>query len=202
MLINPEKIVLASHNLGKINEFKAMLVDYSIIPQSEFNLDAVDETGTTFVENAILKARHASFYSHLPAIADDSGLMVDALNGAPGIISARYAGINASDQESCVKLLSALKGFVNKPLTARFVCVLVLMQNAEDSCPLIAQGLWEGEITLTPKGENGFGYDSVFFIKQHQCTSAQLSSEQKNKLSHRGKALRSLRLQMKSGHSI
>ncbi|MDQ7090794.1 MAG: RdgB/HAM1 family non-canonical purine NTP pyrophosphatase [Methylococcales bacterium] len=198
ILPKDQKIVLASNNQGKINEFQTMLADYSMVPQSNFNIKAVDETGTTFVENAILKARHAAFKSQLPAIADDSGLVVDALGGQPGIISARYAGLNASDHDNRLKLINEIKQQPDKPTNARFVCVLVFMLHADDPCPLIAQGIWEGNIISQAAGDNGFGYDPIFFVNESNCTSAQLSSEQKNSLSHRGKALSLLRQQLES----
>lgn len=192
MLTKQQKIVLASNNQGKINEFQSMLADYRLIPQREFNIKDVEETGTSFVENAILKARHAAFQSQLPAIADDSGLVVDALNGAPGVISARYAGNNATDGDNLLKLLEAVKAIPEKQRSARFICSLVFMKHKDDPCPIITQGSWEGHIVLQAKGENGFGYDPVFWVSKYECTSAQLSSELKNTLSHRGKALRLL----------
>lgn len=191
-----QKIVIASGNQGKIREFQAMLGDYTIVPQSEFNVEEVEETGTTFVENAILKARHATINSQLPVIADDSGLVVDALKGQPGVISARYAGAKASDEDNLVKLISEMKQHTDKPRIARFICVLVLMRHPEDPCPVISQGIWEGKIITKPVGDNGFGYDSIFYIDAYQCTSAQLTPEIKNKLSHRGKALRHLKQQL------
>lgn len=197
MLSTHQKIVLASGNQGKIREIQAMLAGHPIVPQSEFNIEEVEETGKTFVENAILKARNAALHSRLPAIADDSGLVVDALNGAPGVISARYAGEGASDEDNLLKLVTALKAMEKQDFTARFICVLVFMEHAEDPYPVIAQGAWEGRIVLDAAGENGFGYDPVFWLDKFNCTSAQLSSEKKNELSHRGKALRSLVEQLK-----
>jgi len=152
----------------------------------------VEETGATFVENAILKARNAALHCKLPAIADDSGLVVDALNGAPGVISARYAGVGASDQDNLNKLLQELEGVPEKLRTARFICVMVFMEHANDPCPVIAQGVWEGRILDHAVGENGFGYDPVFWVPERQCASAQLSAEVKNSLSHRGQALKKL----------
>ncbi|MCK4492674.1 MAG: RdgB/HAM1 family non-canonical purine NTP pyrophosphatase, partial [Methylococcales bacterium] len=154
------------------------------------------ETGKTFIENALLKARHAAFESKLPAIADDSGLVVDVLKGKPGIISARYAGDKASDQDNLLKLIADIRSFSNDVLTARFVCVLVFMRDENDPCPMMTQGIWEGRIISTPQGENGFGYDPIFFVDEYHCTSAQLTPEQKNSVSHRGKALRLLKKQM------
>jgi len=201
-----KKIVLASNNKGKVRELGQMLaqLDMEILPQSEFNAGEVEETGLTFVENAILKARHAAKVSGLPAIADDSGLEVDALNGAPGIYSARFAGIGASDEANLQKLLHDLNNIPDEQRTARFQCLLVYMRHAEDPTPLICQGSWEGIITREPQGENGFGYDPVFFVPSHNCTSAQLTAEEKNQLSHRGQALQKLllALQEKTNHTF
>ncbi len=189
-----QKIVLASNNRGKVRELGEMLaaLDMEVVPQAEFNIEDADETGLTFVENAIIKARHAAELSGLPAIADDSGLEVDALNGAPGIYSARYAGPGADDEKNLVKLLDALKDVPEEKRTARFQCLLVYMRHAKDPTPIICQGTWEGMITTVPQGENGFGYDPVFYVPEHDCTSAELTPEQKNALSHRGKAIRQL----------
>jgi XTP/dITP diphosphohydrolase len=184
-----ERIVLASSNLGKIREIQAIIEGQFIIPQSAFNVIDAEETGTTFVENAILKARNAALHCQLPAIADDSGLVVDALYGAPGVISARYAGVNASDQNNLDKLLQELEGVPEQLRTARFICVMVFMEHADDPCPVIAQGVWEGKILDHAVGENGFGYDPVFWVPEQNCTSAQLSATVKNSLSHRGQAL-------------
>lgn len=189
-----QKIVLASNNKGKVREFGQMLstLNMEVVPQATFNIDDADETGLTFVENAIIKARHASAIAGLPAIADDSGLEVDALNGAPGIYSARYSGEGATDEKNLLKLLDALKDVAEEKRTARFQCLLVYMRHAEDPTPLICQGTWNGRIISEPQGENGFGYDPIFYVPEYNCTSAQLSSEQKNKLSHRGIALAAL----------
>ncbi len=184
--------VLASGNQGKIKEIQAILKNHPILPQNQWNISEADETGTTFVENAIIKARHAALHCQLPAIADDSGLIVDALNGAPGVISARYAGVGASDEENVQKLLLALEGVPETERTARFICVLVFMRHADDPFPVIAQGVWEGRILTQPIGENGFGYDPVFWVDEYQCSSAQLPPDVKNSLSHRGKALKIL----------
>jgi XTP/dITP diphosphohydrolase len=189
-----QKIVLASNNKGKVREFGEMLasLDMEVLPQATFNIEDADETGLTFVENAIIKARHASTIAGLPAIADDSGLEVDFLNGAPGIYSARYSGEGASDEKNLLQLLEALKDVPAEKRTARFQCVLVYMRHAEDPTPIICQGSWEGVIITQPQGENGFGYDPVFYVPEYHCTSAQLKPEQKNKLSHRGIALAEL----------
>lgn len=188
------KIVLASNNNGKVRELGQMLasLDMEVLPQATFNIDDADETGLTFVENAIIKARHASQISGLAAIADDSGLEVDALKGAPGIYSARYSGTGATDEKNLLKLLDSLKDVPETLRTARFQCLLVFLRHANDPTPLICQGTWEGRITLEPQGDNGFGYDPIFYVPTHQRTSAQLSAEEKNKLSHRGQALKKL----------
>lgn len=190
MLSNPSQpIVLASGNPGKIREIQAILAGHPIVPQSQFQIAEADETGKTFVENALLKARNAAFHSGLPAIADDSGLAVDYLHGAPGVISARYAGSDASDQDNVDKLLKELVGVPFEQRTARFICVIVFIEHAEDPCPVIAQGIWEGRILDEPAGDNGFGYDPVFWVPEYECASAQLAPEVKNAISHRGKAL-------------
>lgn len=191
-LAGQQKIVLASGNAGKIREIQAMLPEHPIVPQSDFAVGEVAETGTTFVENAIIKARHAALHSGLPAIADDSGLVVDALDGAPGVYSARYAGPGSSDQANLVKLLQDLEGVAETERGARFICVLVFMRHAADPTPLIAQGVWEGRIMTQAAGGNGFGYDPVFWVPTHGCASAELPPEVKNALSHRGQALRGL----------
>ncbi|ALU44215.1 RdgB/HAM1 family non-canonical purine NTP pyrophosphatase [Pseudoalteromonas rubra] len=186
------QIVLATGNQGKVAELGSMLKDLNIeiLPQSQFNVSEVAETGTTFVENAIIKARHAAKVTGLPAIADDSGLEVDALQGAPGVYSARYAGADANDQDNIDKLLATMSGETLR--TARFWCVLVYMRHADDPTPVICQASWEGRITEDQRGLQGFGYDPVFWVEATQCTSAQLSKAQKNALSHRGQALQQL----------
>ncbi len=189
-----QKIVLASNNMGKVREIDQMLAgfDMQVLPQSKFNIKEVEETGLTFVENAILKARNAAEHSGLPAIADDSGLEVDALQGAPGIYSARFSGIGASDEQNLQKLLNDLKDIPETERSARFQCLMVYMRHSADPTPLIFQGTWEGTIALEPQGENGFGYDPVFFVPTHNCSSAELPAEIKNQLSHRGQALKAL----------
>ena len=184
------KIVLASGNAGKIREFQAILKDVPVLPQSDFNVPEADETGSTFIENAIIKARNAAQHTGLPAIADDSGLAVDALNGAPGVISARYAGTDASDEDNVQKLLTEMAEIDTPLRTARFICVIAFMRHADDPTPVIAQGSWEGFILQQPQGENGFGYDPVFWVPTHQCASAELAADVKNRISHRGQALR------------
>jgi XTP/dITP diphosphohydrolase len=187
-----EKIVLASGNQGKIKEIQAILSQQTIVTQKEFNIQEAEETGSTFIENAIIKARHAALHSNLPAIADDSGLIVDALKGAPGVISARYAGEQASDQQNLDKLLLEMQEVPAALRTARFVCVIVLMRHALDPFPLIAQGSWEGSILMQAQGSNGFGYDPVFWVPTENCSSAELPAATKNQLSHRAQALRQL----------
>jgi len=196
-----QKIVLASGNPGKIREIQAILADHPIVPQSAFNVIDVEETGATFVENAILKARNAALHCQLPAIADDSGLVVDALDGAPGVISARYAGVGASDQDNLNKLLRELEGVPDELRTARFICVMVFMAHANDPCPVIAQSVWEGRILDHAVGENGFGYDPVFWVPEQNCASAELPAAVKNSLSHRGQALKALTALIKARES-
>ncbi len=188
------KIVLASNNQGKVREISQMVknLELEIVPQSDYNVSEIEETGLTFVENAILKARHASKVTGLPAIADDSGIEVDFLNGAPGIYSARYSGVGASDKDNLDKMLLALKDVATEKRSARFQCLMVFMRHANDPTPFIAQGTWEGTITELPEGNNGFGYDPVFYVKDFNCTSAQLPADTKNTLSHRGQALKKL----------
>ena len=188
------KIVLASNNKGKVREFNQLLADlqFEVIPQGELDVPEADETGLTFVENAILKARNAAEITGLPAIADDSGLEVDALAGAPGIYSARYAGVGASDEANLRKLLDDLRDVPEAERTARFRALIVFMRHGRDPAPVIAQGAWEGRILFEPVGENGFGYDPVFWVPTEGCSSAQLPAEIKNRLSHRGQALREL----------
>lgn len=186
-----QKWVLATGNKGKVKEMSELLNSFSIdvLPQSHFDVQDVPETGTTFVENAIIKARHAAKITGLPAIADDSGLEVDFLNGQPGIYSARFAGENATDQDNIDLLLNKLEGVGKAQRSARFQCVLVYMRHALDPTPIICQGTWEGEIIDISQGENGFGYDPIFWVESEQCTSAQLSKQRKSELSHRGRAL-------------
>ncbi len=188
------RIVLASNNPGKVREIAQLLdaLNLSVVPQSQFDVPDVAETGLTFVENAILKARNAAQKTGLAAIADDSGLEVDALNGAPGIHSARYAGVGSSDQANLDKLLQALTDVPQSDRSARFQCLMVYLAHQHDPTPLICQGTWEGQILFEPRGSNGFGYDPVFFVPTHNCSSAELPPDIKNELSHRGQALRML----------
>ncbi len=186
-----QRIVLATGNPGKVREFTDILsdLDLAIRPQSDFGVPDVEETGLSFVENAILKARNAAAHTGQPAIADDSGLEVDALNGAPGIYSARYAGPTASAEDNNRKLLRALEGVPEAERTARFICLIVYLRYADDPTPIIAQGVWEGRILTEPRGDGGFGYDPVFWVPTHGCSSAELPPEEKNRISHRGIAL-------------
>ncbi|MCG7929868.1 MAG: RdgB/HAM1 family non-canonical purine NTP pyrophosphatase [Candidatus Thiodiazotropha lotti] len=189
-----ERIVLASNNAGKVREINQLLASeqITVVPQKDFNIPDAIEDGLSFVENAIKKARHASSLSGLPAIADDSGIEVDALSGAPGIYSARFAGAGASDEENLQKLLSCIEDIPEEKRTARFQCLMVYMRHAEDPTPIICQGSWEGRILFEPQGENGFGYDPIFYVPTHDCSSAQLEPQTKNSLSHRGQALKAL----------
>jgi len=187
-------IVLASSNPGKVREINQMLegLHLTVVPQSDFKVPDADETGLTFIENALLKARNATRRTGLPAIADDSGIEVDYLNGAPGIFSARYAGKGASDEQNLKKLLDELEGIPEAERSARFQCLMVYLRHEFDPTPIICQGTWEGHILLEPRGTNGFGYDPIFFVPTHDCSSAELPPEVKNKLSHRGQALRKM----------
>ena len=189
-----QKIVLASGNAGKLREFQQLLsgCGFEVIPQSDFNLANAEETGTTFVENAIIKARHACRQTGLPAIADDSGIEVDALNGRPGVYSARYAGEDANDEKNNEKLLLELKNVPIEKRTARYHAVLAYMRHADDPTPILCHGTWEGIILTEPRGENGFGYDPLFFVPSHNCASAELDKAEKNRISHRGKAMQEL----------
>ncbi|MCX2523941.1 RdgB/HAM1 family non-canonical purine NTP pyrophosphatase [Larsenimonas rhizosphaerae] len=187
-------LVLASGNAGKLAEFSQLLLPLglTICSQSEFGVSGAEETGLTFVENALLKARHASRQTGLPAIADDSGLAVDALSGAPGIYSARYAGPDSTDTDNNTRLLQALEDVPSGHRQARYWCVLVYLTHADDPVPLIVQRDWQGEILTSPRGAGGFGYDPLFYLPDHRCTAAELSKEDKNHNSHRGRAVRDL----------
>ncbi len=188
------RLVIASNNPGKLREFRDLLAPLGIEPvaQRELGVGEAEEPAVTFVENAILKARHAAAATGLAALADDSGLAVDALGGAPGVRSARYAGDNASDQDNIDALLTALAGVPEGQRQAQYHCVLVYLRHAEDPTPLICHGRWHGEILTAPRGEGGFGYDPVFWIPELALSVAELPREQKSQLSHRGRALRSL----------
>jgi XTP/dITP diphosphohydrolase len=184
-------LVLASGNRGKLREFQDLLAGagYDVRAQSEFNITSADETGLTFVENAILKARHVCVQTGLPALADDSGIEVDALQGQPGIYSARFAGEQATDADNNQKLLQQLAEVPDKNRSARYQCVLVFMRHATDPVPLICQAAWEGRILRDPVGESGFGYDPLFFVSTHNCSAAQLETAVKNRISHRAQAM-------------
>lgn len=186
-----QKIVLATGNSGKVRELASLLNDCGreVIAQTELGIGGAEETGLSFIENAILKARHASRLSGLPAIADDSGLCVDYLNGQPGIYSARYAGENASDQQNLEKLLNCLQTVPDHQRQAQFHCVLVYLRHADDPIPVVCEGRWQGSITHTPAGQGGFGYDPVFLVAGTNQTAAQLSHKEKIAVSHRGQAL-------------
>lgn len=189
-----QKIILASGNAGKLREFQQLLggCGFEIHPQSDFFSESAEETGLTFVENALIKARYACIKTNLPAIADDSGIEVDALNGRPGIYSARYAGVDANDEKNNALLLQELINVPEEKRTARYHAVLVYMRHAEDPTPVICHCVWEGLILREPRGVGGFGYDPLFYVPSHQCASAELSKEEKNRISHRGKAMKEL----------
>jgi len=193
-----EQWVLASGNVKKAKELSALLqpLQVDIVLQSTLGVIQPPEDGLSFVENALIKARAACEQTGLPAIADDSGLMVDALLGAPGIYSARFAGEDATDSSNNDKLLEALLSVPEDSRTARFVSVIVMMQHALDPLPVIAQGIWEGRILTQPTGDAGFGYDPLFWVPTHGCASAQLPSDEKNRISHRGRAMQSLLAQL------
>jgi len=188
------RVVLASGNPGKLREMTALLSGLSVevLPQSRYQVPDVQETGLSFVENAIIKARNAAVHSGLPAIADDSGIEVDILGGAPGIYSARYSGTGATDAENLQLLIDRVAEHRMEKPAARFQCVMVYLRHAEDAMPVIASGTWHGYIVTTPRGSNGFGYDPVFFVPDHGCTSAELVPEVKNRISHRGRAMLAL----------
>jgi XTP/dITP diphosphohydrolase len=196
------KVVLATGNAGKARELSALLqgLGMEIVLQTSLGVTEAEETGQTFVENAILKARNAAAQTGLPAIADDSGLEVDALGGQPGIHSARYAGPGGDDAKNLQKLLKALEKTPEAERSARFRCVLVYMRHPQDPAPLICEGIWEGRVLTAPRGSNGFGYDPVFLVPERGCSSAELPPEDKNRLSHRGKALTRLAAHFRASH--
>jgi XTP/dITP diphosphohydrolase len=193
-MIPGNRVVLASNNKGKVREFTELLagLHLEVLPQAQFNVSDAEETGLTFVENAIIKARHAARLTGLPAIADDSGIEVDAIDGAPGIYSARYAGTGATDNENNRKLLQALNDVPTSERTARYQCVIVYLRHALDPTPIICQGTWEGVILRQARGDGGFGYDPIFWVPTHDCSGGELEPAEKNRISHRGKALRKL----------
>lgn len=196
-----QKVVLATGNAGKVRELASLLQDFGleVVAQTELGVESAEETGLTFIENAILKARHAAQVTGLPAIADDSGLAVDILGGAPGIYSARYAGVEATDQQNLEKLLTALEDVPEGKRQAQFHCVLIYMRHADDPTPLVCHGSWEGVITRKPAGEGGFGYDPIFFVPSEGKTAAELTREEKSAISHRGQALKLLLEAMRNG---
>ena len=195
-----KKIVLASGNKGKLREFAQLFatLDIEVVPQSDFDVPEAEETGLTFMENAIIKARNAAKHTGLPAIADDSGIEVDALEGKPGIYSARFAGANASDEDNLDFLLTSLQDKAEAERAARYQCLLVYMEHENDPTPLISQASWEGRILTESVGNGGFGYDPIFWVNETQCSSAELSPEQKHAISHRGKALQKFMAQFSS----
>lgn len=192
--VTARRVLLASGNPGKLREIEEILreLDVEISPQSEFNIGSVAETGLTFVENALIKARNGAAGSGLATIADDSGIEVDALDGRPGIYSARYAGEGATDQANLEKLLTDMAGVPEQQRRCRFHCVMVYLRHPEDPVPIICHGVWEGRLLTSPRGENGFGYDPIFYVPDQDCSSAELPPKVKNLLSHRSVALREL----------
>jgi XTP/dITP diphosphohydrolase len=191
-----QKLVIATGNQGKLHELQTLLQDLplDLITQKSLGISDADETGLTFVENALIKARHAATISGLPALADDSGLCVDVMNGGPGIYSARYAGTGAKDSTNNEKLLHDLLPFRGaQPIKAQFVCVLVFLRHANDPLPIICQGIWHGEILPVKQGDNGFGYDPLFWLPERGCSSAELEPSLKNQISHRGQAMAQLK---------
>lgn len=191
---NPQRVVIASGNAGKLTEFRQLLQGWGrdAVAQAELGVVAPEETGDSFVENALLKAHAAAQQTGLPAIADDSGLAVDALDGAPGIYSARYAGPGASDSDNNRKLLDSLRGVPDSRRTARYHCALVYLRHWQDPNPVICEATWEGQILDTPRGSGGFGYDPLFYLPTQQCTAAELDAVEKNRVSHRGQAMAAL----------
>lgn len=193
-----DKIVIASNNAGKLKELQALFspLKIELIPQSDLGITEIEETGKTFIENSIAKARHAAQSAKLPALADDSGLVVAALDGAPGIYSARYAGVQQNSKQNIEKLLHNLKDIPQEQRQAYFYCVIILMQHAEDPTPFVCEGKWEGQILQQPQGQGGFGYDPIFYVPELKKSAAELPLELKNGISHRGKALKELLKQL------
>ena len=189
-----KKIVLATNNLNKVREINELFQEsiYKIIPQSEFKVTEVEETGKTFTENALIKARNAAKYTDLPVIADDSGIEVDALDGRPGIFSARYSGIGATEKDNLTKLIKDIKHIDRKNCQAKFICAMVYIAYENDPNPIIVEGIWKGYVITKPRGVNGFGSDPIFYVPEYECTSAELDRKKKNQLSHRGQAIRKL----------
>lgn len=199
----PKQIVLASGNAKKKAELQRLLSDLSveILPQSDFGIRDAIEDGLTFVENAIIKARHAAYHAKLPALADDSGLAVHALDGTPGIRSARYAGDKALDADNNAKLLLQLEGVADDARHASFHCALVFLRHADDPVPLICQGVWRGHVLHNLRGEHGFGYDPLFWVPTHHCSAAELDPAEKNRISHRGQAMQQLLRELATSYS-
>jgi XTP/dITP diphosphohydrolase len=199
----PAELVLATGNAGKVRELEALLADHAcrVRTQAEFGCPEIAETGLSFVENALLKARNAARHTGLPAVADDSGLACDALNGAPGIYSARYASEHATDAENVAHLLRAMAGIAESERACRYVCVIAYVAHAEDPLPVLTQGIWTGRVANAPSGSGGFGYDPVFYVPSEGCTAAQLDVVRKHALSHRGQALRALVAHLMRGPS-
>lgn len=193
-----KSLILATSNTGKLAELTALLSPIECIPQSVFHIESIPEDKMSFVENALLKARHASTIGKKPALADDSGLVVPALDGEPGIFSARYAGEQANDQDNIARLLEKLKGIPTTQWQAYFYCAIVIVRHPHDPTPIIACGRIDGQITGLPQGSHGFGYDPVFYLPNHQCTMAELATSVKNTISHRAGALNQLRQQLET----
>ncbi|WP_312671340.1 XTP/dITP diphosphatase [Pseudescherichia sp.] len=196
-----QKVVLATGNAGKVRELASLLNDFGldVVAQTELGVESAEETGLTFIENAIIKARHAAQVTGLPAIADDSGLAVDALGGAPGIYSARFAGADASDEQNLEKLLVELQDVPDGERQAQFHCVLVYMRHADDPTPLVCHGSWQGTIARAPAGSGGFGYDPIFVVPEAGKTAAELTADEKRAVSHRGEALKLLLEALRNG---
>lgn len=196
-----QKVVLATGNAGKVRELASLLNDFGldVVAQTELGVESAEETGLTFIENAIIKARHAAQVTGLPAIADDSGLAVDALGGAPGIYSARFAGVDATDQQNLEKLLLELQDVPDGERQAQFHCVLVYMRHADDPTPLVCHGSWQGTIARAPAGSGGFGYDPIFVVPEAGKTAAELTADEKRAASHRGQALKLLLEALRNG---
>jgi XTP/dITP diphosphohydrolase len=194
------KLVLATSNKGKLAEIQPIVREFGFeaLPQSQFGFADAEETGLTFVENALLKARHACRQTGLPALADDSGIIIDALNGAPGLISAHYAGVHGDSAGNIAKVLAEMAALQSPVRTARFYCCMVLLAHADDPQPIIAEGIWRGDILPAPLGEHGFGYDPIFWDPTHQMSAAQMPAELKNKISHRGQALQQLKQKLQA----
>ena len=200
MSSSPKDLVLASANAGKIKELQELLggLGIKIIPQTDLSIPDIEETGLSFVENAILKARNAAKLSNLPAVADDSGLEVDYLKGAPGIYSARFSGEGATDDTNKDKLLELMTDVPADQRSARYQTVIVYMRHGDDPTPIICQGTWEGTIATESRGDQGFGYDPIFYVTETDCHAAELDKLTKNRISHRGKAIASLLLQLQT----